>query len=155
MRRRAYHGQIAETSGPLVFLIAVALVGLVAFGLGWALLGNLANALLVAVAGFGTEFDRFLTGLVIVGPALGLLCMVAAIWLSLGMSGRCKTRGGMLRGTGAALAIVAGIGAAAWARTPSVLSCTRPNTTFPTRMSPLSCVCRSGRKSRRAKPISA
>ena len=61
--------------GLLVFLIGIALLGLIAFGLGWALLGNMAGTLLVTFAWFGSEFDRFLTGLVIVGPALGAVCM--------------------------------------------------------------------------------
>jgi hypothetical protein len=99
----------------LVFLIAVAFLGLVAFGLGWVLFGNMAGSLLVAFAGFGTEFDRFLTGLVIVGPALGVVCMLAAIWFSLRVSGRCKTRRELLRWTGAALAVIVGLGATAWA----------------------------------------
>ncbi|MFL5121831.1 MAG: hypothetical protein ACJ8C8_15395 [Microvirga sp.] len=98
-----------------MFLIGIALLGLVAFGLGWALLGNMAGTLLVTFAWFGTEFDRFLTGLVIVGPALGAVCMVAAIWFSLRASGRCKTRREMMRATAAALAIVLGLGGTAWA----------------------------------------
>ncbi|HKG84007.1 MAG TPA: hypothetical protein VKB16_12760 [Beijerinckiaceae bacterium] len=101
--------------GLLVFLIGIALLGLIAFGLGWALLGNMAGTLLVTFAWFGTEFDRFLTGLVIVGPALGAVCMLAAIWLSLRASGRCRTRREMLRGSAAALAIVLGLGGTAWA----------------------------------------
>ena len=98
-----------------MFLIAIALLGLIAFGLGWALLGNMAGTLLVTFAWFGSEFDRFLTGLVIVGPALGAVCMVAAIWFSLRASGRCRTRREMWRGTAAALAIILGLGGTAWA----------------------------------------
>jgi hypothetical protein len=97
----------------MIFIAAS--LGLVAFGLGWALFGNLAGALLVALAGFGTEFDRFLTGLVVVGAALGVLCMLAAVWFTLKASGRFGSRRAMLRATGAALALVAGLGAAAWA----------------------------------------
>jgi len=104
-----------EPWGRLVFLIGIALLGLIAFGLGWALLGNLAGTLLVTFAWFGTEFDRFLTGLVIVGPALGAVCMVAAIWFSLRASGRCRTRREMLRAGGGALAIILGLGGTAWA----------------------------------------
>ena len=98
-----------------MFLIGIALLGLIAFGLGWALLGNAAGALLVTFAWFGSEFDRFLTGLVIVGPALGAVCMVAAIWFSLRASGRCRTRREMWRGTAGALAIILGVGGTAWA----------------------------------------
>src|SRR3954463_6233985 len=104
-----------RTAETLVFLIGVALLGLVAFGLGWALLGNMAGTLLVTFAWFGTEFDRFLTGFVIVGPALGAVCMVAAIWFALRASGRCRTRREMMRGTAAALAIILGLGGAAGA----------------------------------------
>src|SRR5215208_8064089 len=75
----------------------------------------MAGTLLVTFAWFGTEFDRFLTGLVIVGPALGAVCMLAAIWLSLRASGRCRTCREMLRGSAAALAIVLGLGGTAWA----------------------------------------
>ncbi|MFL5154269.1 MAG: hypothetical protein ACJ8C3_15595 [Microvirga sp.] len=98
-----------------MFLIAIAFLGLIAFGVGWALLGNMAGTLLVTFAWFGTEFDRFLTGLVIVGPALGAVCMVAAIWFSLRASGRCKTRREMLRAGGGALTIILGLGATAFA----------------------------------------
>ena len=98
-----------------MFLIGIALLGLVAFGLGWALLGNIAGTLLVTFAWFGTEFDRFLTGLVILGPALGAVCMLAAIWFSLRASGRCKSRREMLRAGGGALAIILGLGATAFA----------------------------------------
>jgi hypothetical protein len=98
-----------------VFLIAIAFLGLVAFGLGWALLGNMAGALLVTFAWFGSEFDRYLTGLVIVGPALGAVCMLAAIWFSLRASGRCKTLRETLRAGGGALAIILGLGASAFA----------------------------------------
>src|SRR5215207_4036518 len=104
-----------EPWGLPVFLIGIALLGLVAFGLGWALLGNIAGTLLVTFAWFGTEFDRFLTGLVIVGPALGAVCMLAAIWFSLRASGRCKTRREMLRAGSGALAIILGLGGTAWA----------------------------------------
>jgi hypothetical protein len=104
-----------EPWGLLVFLIGIALLGLIAFGLGWALLGNMAGTLLVTFAWFGTEFDRFLTGLVIVGPALGAVCMVAAIWFALRASGRCRTRRELMRGTAGALAIVFGLGGTAWA----------------------------------------
>jgi hypothetical protein len=108
-------GRSADLGSQRVFLIGVAFLGLIAFGLGWALLGNIAGTLLVTFASFGSEFDRFLTGLVIVGPALGVVCMVTAIWFSLRLSGRCKTRREMLRGTGITLAIVLGLGGTGWA----------------------------------------
>lgn len=115
MQRPGVVRRTGEPWGLLVFLIAIAFLGLIAFGVGWALLGNMAGTLLVTFAWFGTEFDRFLTGLVIVGPALGAVCMVAAIWFSLRASGRCKTRREMLRAGGGALTIILGLGATAFA----------------------------------------
>jgi hypothetical protein len=96
-----------------VFLIAIAVLGLAVFGVGWAVLGHGAGALLAKFASFGTEFDRFLTGLVILGPALGAACMLAAIWLALRASGRFPRRRERLRAAAAVVTIILGAGAAA------------------------------------------
>ena len=139
-----------------MFLIAIALLGLIAFGLGWALLGNMAGTLLVTFAWFGSEFDRFLTGLVIVGPALGAVCMVAAIWFSLRASGRCRTRREMLRAGPRSRSPSSSASAGRRGRrTPSAWSSTRRSTTSPTRMSPSSCGSRPGRGFRRTRMASS